>query len=149
MRYFREVWNEECREFDRIEVDRREARRLLYGNYKDVDLCLNTEGYYKLMTGGVEVAKSGTEVDTLKAILERTGTGDIFRALIPILIERGADISVHSHREKTESGVCKTLYDTYPWNRKEYPKDTKDCFERAIKGLEEIATVQIWTEREK
>lgn len=55
MRYFREIWNEERREFDRFEVDRTEARRLLNGNYKDVDLCLDNNGYYRLYAGGIEV----------------------------------------------------------------------------------------------
>lgn len=55
MRYFREIWNEERREFDRFEVDRTEARRLLNGNYKDVDLCLDNNGYYRLYAGGIEI----------------------------------------------------------------------------------------------
>ena len=55
MKYFREIWNEERREFDRFEVDRTEARRLLNGNYKDVDLCLNNNGYYRLYAGGIEI----------------------------------------------------------------------------------------------
>ena len=55
MRYFREIWNEKRREFDRFEVDRTEARRLLNGNYKDVDLCLNNNGYYRLYAGGIEI----------------------------------------------------------------------------------------------
>ena len=59
MRYFREVWNEERKELDRFEVDRTVARRLLDGNYKDVELCLNTAGYYRLFAGGVEVTSEG------------------------------------------------------------------------------------------
>lgn len=149
MRYFREVWNEERKEFDRTEIDRREARRLLYGNYKDVDLCLDTEGYYRLIAGGIEVTESGAEASALKALLERTETADIFRELIPILVKRGTDVSMYSYREKTDDGACQTLYDTYPWMHGENRKDTKDCFERGIKGTEEIVSIDIWTESEK
>lgn len=139
MRYFREVWNEERREFDRTEIDRREARRLLYGNYKDVDLCLDTEGYYRLYAGGVEVAKEDMSNVTLKAVLESATTADILRVLIPLIHERGNEVAVYPL-----SSDEPIIYDT----RTFFGADSAEHFEQAINEIaERLNSIDIWIDR--
>ena len=141
MKYFREVWNEERRDFDRFEVDRTVASRLLDGNYKDVELCLNTAGYYRLFAGGIEVASEGTNSDSLKEALESATTEDIFRELIPLLYKRGCEVTVNSIWEESNP----VRYDT----RAFLEVNSTEDFERAIKGIaKKLNSIDIWVDEE-
>ena len=57
MKYFTDVWNDAKLDYDRKEITKEEAEKILWDYYNNADQCAETPCYYRTMFGGVEVTE--------------------------------------------------------------------------------------------
>lgn len=57
MKYFKETWNEEKRNWEKKEISKEEAEYILEGYYNNVDMLIDIPMYYRTMFGGIEITE--------------------------------------------------------------------------------------------